>query len=134
MKFYKPQFGRFLIIGAINSAITYFIYLGLLWVFHYLVAYTISFLFGIISAYLLNARFVFFQPWRLSKALQFPVVYIVQYGFGAALLSFMVDLFRFSPAYASLLVVILTLPITFLISQLIISGRSAKSVLKDKSI
>ncbi len=54
------QFIRFNIVGVLNTALTYGIYSGLVYIgFHHLVAVVIEYAFGIVFSYLLNKRFTF---------------------------------------------------------------------------
>lgn len=115
------QFGRFLISGGVNTLLTYLIYVGLVTVLPYPVAYTVTTILGIFLSYVLNALFVFRRKLRLMAALQYPVVYIVQYFLGLALLYLLVEKVHLSKFFAPLLIVAATTPITFLLSRLVIA-------------
>src|SRR5437868_5451334 len=84
--FWRHAFCRFLISGGTNTILTYLIYVGLVLVLPYPVAYTITTILGIFSSYILNARFVFRRKLSLTVALQYPLVYVVQYVLGLCLL------------------------------------------------
>ena len=99
----------------------------LLWVVTYPMAYTISYAAGILLSYYLNARFVFKEKLRLLKALQYPVVYLVQYLLGIVLLYLLVEAAHLSRALAPLVVVAFTVPITYLLSRLIIKNPATES-------
>jgi putative flippase GtrA len=118
------EFSRFLLCGAVNTAITYLIYVGLVLFLPYLVAYTITTALGILLSYYLNARFVFRQPLRLSAALRYPAVYFMQYVLGLALLYVFVELFHFNKLIAPIFTVFATVPVTFILSRLVISRNS----------
>jgi putative flippase GtrA len=107
------EFVRFIVCGAVNTGVTFIIYVCLLWFVSYAVAYTISYAAGIFISYWLNAKFVFQEPLSISRALQYPLVYLVQYLLGLALLFLLVEIAHLSSVVAPLLVVILTLPVTF---------------------
>ena len=111
---------RFIVCGVVNTAVTFLMYLSLLWVASYAVAYTLSYVAGIFIAYWLNAKFVFQEPLSVSRALQYPLVYLVQYVLGLALLFLLVELAHLSKVIAPLVVVILTLPVTFFLSRYLI--------------
>ena len=53
------QFARFLVVGGANTAASYAVYLLLLLVVDYRVAYTAAFVAGLAWGYLMHARFVF---------------------------------------------------------------------------
>jgi putative flippase GtrA len=94
------EFSRFLLVGATNTAISYVIYLLLLEFMAYLYAYSIAY--------------------GLRKFLQFPAVYALQYGVGAAILWLLVGQASLSPELAMLAVVAVTIPVTFLTSRFIL--------------
>jgi putative flippase GtrA len=119
------QFTRFIIAGAVNTGVTYVIYLGLALFLPYTVAYTITTIIGIFLSYALNALFVFRRELALSAALQYPTVYLVQYIMGLILLYLLVEKARMSKFLAPLLIVVVTVPITYLLSRYVISGRKA---------
>ncbi len=122
-KFINSEFFRFLIVGGTNTVITYGLYLLLLLIMPYSAAYSIEYLAGITISYYLNSRFVFHQPLQWKKAFQFPLVYVVQYIAGIVILSLSVEILHISTEIAPLLVLALTVPMTFVLSRLIIKGR-----------
>lgn len=119
-KFSDPEFFRFLAVGAFNTAAGYVLYLGLLQVFGYRVAYSIAFVLGVLVSYALNTRYVFRQPFSFSKLLQFPLVYVVQYALGIALLFVLVEVLSIPAFVAPLIVVVVSVPVTFVLSRKII--------------
>lgn len=118
------EFARFLISGAINTVTTYLIYVVLVLFLPYPVAYTITTALGILLSYYLNARFVFRQPLRLSAALRYPAVYGIQYVLGMGLLYFLVEVGHLSKFIAPLFIVLATVPVTFVLSRLIILRKA----------
>jgi putative flippase GtrA len=119
------EFLRFVMFGAINTGATFIIYLALLLIVGYGVAYTSSYILGIFISYALNTSFVFREKFRVSCALQYPIVYLVQYAMGIATLYLLVEVFSCSKIIAPLLVVLITLPVTFLLSRCLIK-RTAR--------
>jgi len=117
------ELGRFLLVGATNTSISYLLYLLLLAFMSYLFAYSISYGIGIVISYILNSRFVFRQPLSLAKFLQFPAVYAIQYGLGAAILWLLVGQLSVSPEWAMLAVVVITIPVTFITSRFILKPK-----------
>jgi len=111
---------RFLIGGLLNLGISYGGYLLLLHWLHYVAAYTISYVFSILTSYLFSAWFVFRQPLRARAALYYPLVYLVQFLVGYALLRILVELLRMPAWIAPLLVSTLTIPLTFFMSRSIV--------------
>lgn len=114
---------RFLASGIANTLLTFAIYWLLLEVTAYQVAYTISYLSGIVIAYLLGSVFVFRSRPRMATALRFPLVYAVQYLLGLAVLWAWTGLLGLPAAWGVLAVTAVTLPVTFLLSRHIFSSH-----------
>lgn len=119
-KMFKSEIVRFVLAGGLNTGLTQLFYMALLFLMPYAAAYTLSYAAGIYLAYWLNSCWVFREPLHWKKALQFPVVYLVQYGLGVALLRLLVERLSVPEIVAPLAVVVLLLPVTFIISRLII--------------
>jgi putative flippase GtrA len=129
----KQEFLFFIIVGAINTALGYVLYLLFLLFLPYTVAYSVTYVLGIFISYYLNSRFVFRLPFSLSKALRFPIVYLVQYGLGVLLLRTLVEIFSIDRAIAPILVIIVTIPVTFILSRLVLRGRPIPTPPTDES-
>ncbi len=126
-KFINSEFLRFLITGGINTGSSFVLYLLFKLVLPYTIAYVIAYFCGIAVSYYLNSTFVFHQPLHWKKALQFPLVYVVQLLVGEVLLVVWVERLHVDPDIAPILVVICTIPITFILSRYIIKGRHTAS-------
>lgn len=121
----KAEALRFLIVGGLNTAITYALYLALLPMLDYAVAYTVTFIIGIGLAYALNTRFVFRVRASVRSAVAFPFVYLAQYGLGVLVLNVAVRGLEIPKQYALLIVIAVTMPIVFFLSRLSLTqGRS----------
>ena len=114
------EFARFIFWGAIRTGLGFIIYVCLLWLCPYGLAYTISYAAGIIISYWLNAKFVFQERLSIGRALQYPMVYLVQYLMGLGLLFLFVEVVHLSEIVSPLLVIVVTVPITFLLSRYLI--------------
>jgi putative flippase GtrA len=119
------QFVRFALMGGLNTLLTYGVYAILVGVLPYTVSYTVAYLLGIGLSYYLNARFVFRAPLRVGTAATYPLVYLVQYLVGVALLRLLVEALRVSELIAPLVVIALTLPLIFALSRLVLRGPAA---------
>lgn len=123
---------RFIVVGAVNTIITYLIYLFFLSYFSYNFSYTLSFVLGILISYTLNTHFVFKEKWAWKKLIQFPLVYIVQYLASLILLSILIESLSIDARFAPLAVIMLVLPITFVISKWVVKGGKQETVAKSK--
>ena len=126
MKFTKAnskEFAAFLLCGAANTLLTYALYVLLLLLMPYKLSYSLAYVCGIFISYYLNSQLVFKQPVSLAKFLKYPVVYIVQYLLGISVLYLCIDMLGFSEWLAPLVVILVSLPVTFVLSKFIIKGR-----------
>lgn len=111
---------RFVAVGAINTAITYLLYLLLQRVCFYQIAYAIAYLLGIVSSYLLNSLVVFKKPLSWSRGIIYPLIYFAQYLISAALLAGVVEFLKISEKIGPLFVITLMVPVTFSLNRLVI--------------
>ncbi|NLN88237.1 MAG: GtrA family protein [Syntrophomonadaceae bacterium] len=126
MKFTKinlREFAGFGLVGAANTVVTYGLYAVLLFLFSYKVSYSLAYVSGILISYYMNSRLVFHEPVSLLKFIKYPIVYVVQYILGIVVLYVAIDVLGFSQWLAPLLVIAISLPVTFVLSRLIIKGR-----------
>jgi putative flippase GtrA len=113
------EFFRFLLVGVSNTLVTYAVFL-LLPFLPYLYAYTLSYCVGVVNSYFMNVFFVFKKKISLHSFLKFPFVYVIQYFLGASILWLLVGKLELAPAWAMVVVIIITVPITFLASRFVL--------------
>lgn len=118
----RSEFLRFLMVGGLQTVLSYLFFLLLIQFLVYPIAYSLTYCAGIVLSYFLHVLFVFRESVRLTTFLKFPLVYLVQYLLGLALLWIFVDLLRIDPAWAMIAVIALTIPITFLTSRFVIKN------------
>ena len=114
---------RFVFWGGVNALAGYSIYAVLILFVPYLISYTIAYVLGIPISYFFNSKFVFGQELRWSKALKYPLVYVVHYLFGTVSLYFFVQVLGINKLVAPALVVLLTVPVTYFLIRRIVRGR-----------
>jgi putative flippase GtrA len=117
------QLTRFIVSGAINTGITYGLYLVLLPLLGYLAAYSAAYVAGVLLSYWLNSAFVFRQPMSWRGLARFPLVYVFQYALTAMLLWLLVDTLAISERIALLAAIAVTVPATFLAARVAILPR-----------
>lgn len=119
----RSRFFRFLISGGVNTGATYVIYLLLLQVLDYRVAYSVAYVFGIVLSFLVNRLFVFktHRGWR--SIVLFPFVYLVQYLVSVAVIWGWVEMLDLSATVAPLIAIAITIPLTYVLSRFVFSHR-----------
>lgn len=123
MKFLNKEFLKFVISGVVNTAATYIMYLLLLLFMNYSIAYTVSYLSGIVISFYLNTIFVFKEKVTFVKFLKFPIVYVVQYLINLIMIFALVERLGLSAQLVPLIVIVITVPITYFISKKLLRGK-----------
>jgi len=121
-------FSRFLVGGAINTGSTFLLYWALLLALDYQAAYAISFASGIVVSYLINTKFVFRATSSWRKIVLFPLIYLLSYLAGAWALTISISHLNVPPAAAPFISVCITIPMTYLLSRMILSDAKSGSV------
>lgn len=120
MRFIEREPVRFVLAGGLNTVTTYAAYLVLLPLIGYTIAYSVDYVGGIFFGYYLNARFVFRRPLKWQHAIQYPLVYVLQYGLGITLMAALIEGLHLHAEYAPALVIVITVPFMFWLSRGII--------------
>lgn len=84
---------RFIIVGGLNTALTYALYAELVWYrFHYLLALTIEYVLGILAGFIANRQWTFANRDRIGPALfRYMTTYCGVYALNAVILMFFVE-------------------------------------------
>ena len=109
------QFARFLIVGAANTAASYAVYLLLLLVVDYRLAYTIAYLAGLAGGYLAHARFVFGARPGARSAASYLATYGAMYLVSLLVLYVVVDWLSVPKVFGMLAALVFTVPASFLV-------------------
>ena len=117
-------FSKFIIVGVLNTVVTYLVYLGLLLLLPYILAYTITYFVGISIGYFLNSRFVFDKPINIKRAVTYPLAYMLNYLVSIGILWSLVNLIHIPKEFAPLLVLAITTPLMYHVTQVIFLGKS----------
>lgn len=119
-------FVRFFGGGMINTGMTYSLYYALQLLFHYQTAYALSYLAGIVFSYWFNSVIVFKTKLNWKNLFSYPLVYVVQYCVSALLLGEFIEQLNISPKFAPLIVLVITIPLTFFMSRWILRSSQVK--------
>jgi len=109
---------RFVLVGGVNTGVTFVLFLALCWVMPAPAAYTVTYVLGIGLAYALNSLFVFQTDMSVRTALRFPLVYLVQYLYGLAVISALTGWLHVPNSAAILVVIVTSIPLTFVLSRM----------------
>ncbi|EGQ1624737.1 GtrA family protein [Staphylococcus pseudintermedius] len=116
---------RFILVGGVNTLNYYIVYLILLRLFdvHYLISHIVGFIFSFVVSFYLNCYFVYKVRPTLKKFLAFPLTQVVNMGTQTLLIFIFVDLMHFNAALAPFVGLIVTIPITYILSKFILKDR-----------
>ena len=120
MKYFENVYFKYISFGLLNSIFTYILYLVLIQMLNYKISYTLSFCTGILTSYMFNTIFVFKKKISFKKIITYPSVYLVQYVMGFFLMYYWIEIFLFNESLAPIFVIVITTPISFLLSKYII--------------
>ena len=120
----QKEFLRFLLVGGFNTGITYAVYLVLNWFLPYALAYALAYAVGIVFSYLLNSKLVFATTLQWKSFLLFPVVYTIPLLVNLVFLHLLVEMVGFSEQWSPLLVILVSVPLTFVFSRFILRASS----------
>ncbi len=110
---------KFVIVGVINTLNYYIVYLFLLKLLNvnYLVSHIAGFIVSFIISYYLNCYFVYKVEPTLKKFLSFPLTQVINMGIQTVLLYVFVKWFHVSSEIAPFAGLVITIPITFILSK-----------------
>lgn len=127
MKVIHRQFLRFLLGGGVNTVATYGLFVVLDQVMAPSMAYTVTYLAGIVLSYLINTFLVFRTGVSLRSFLQFPGVYLAQYLVGLILLNFLTDS-GLDSRLAMIGVIAVNIPLTFALTRFVLRERKERAL------
>lgn len=117
MRSIKGEGLRFLIAGGVNTVLSYLIYLAVLDMVGYVLAFSLSFAMGVVIAFVIYSSFVFRSPLVWRKLFQYPFLYALQYVAGLVLLAALVEYFALDKRIAPIINVIVLTPLTFVLNK-----------------
>ncbi len=118
-------FPRFLVAGALNTVLTYALYLAALVILPYRWAYSLAYAIGIGVGYVLNAAWVFGRRPQLHSARVYPFACALNYGIGLSLLWILVEAMGVSPKTAPVIVVLASTPCMYVLMRSLFREKAA---------
>lgn len=107
-----------------NTIVTYLLYLLLLNFFSFRISYALAYFSGVLIAFAANRYFVFNTHRGIRSVLLFPLVCVVQFLLGLAIVQIWVDMLGYAEKLAPLVAVVLIIPVTYVLSKAVF-GRQA---------
>lgn len=112
------RFARFIVVGGVNTAVSYLAYLALLELVDYRIAYTVAYGAGLALGYWAHATFVFDARLGARSALSYLLTYGAMYLVSLGVLAAAVDLLGIPKPAAMLAALCVTVPSSFLLLRL----------------
>ena len=113
----REQLARYLVAGALNTLLTWLLFVALSQWINYLLAYGIVFVLGVVLSFVLQSVWVFRSKMEWASLLRFKMAYLVNLAVGLLLLKLLVTHAALSPALAAIGVVAVQVPLGFLLSR-----------------
>jgi putative flippase GtrA len=104
---------KFLLLGVVNTLISYCIYLFLLGYSPYLIAFSLSYLFSLVFTFHVNRRYIF-KPKKEKSIIVYTLIYILNYIVSVVTLSILINFFFVSEKIAPILTVFIAYPVNYL--------------------
>jgi putative flippase GtrA len=114
---------RFALVGVLNTATYYGLYLFFGLFLPYLVAHAIAFVLSMIGSFFLNCYFTFRTKPTWRKFILFPLSNVTNFVVTSVGLYVLVQFFGIHQRIAPLLAASVAIPVTFLVAQLVLAGR-----------
>ncbi|MCZ2859582.1 GtrA family protein [Blastococcus sp. VKM Ac-2987] len=116
---------RFAVVGVVNTGVYYGTYLLLSLVTHYLVAHLGAILVAMVGSFLLNCYWTFRTRPTWRKLALFPLTNATNYVMTTVGVVVLVEWFAVDERLAPLLAAVAAIPVTFLLSRRLLTGRPA---------
>lgn len=121
-KIYERDTVRFLVVGGLNTVLTYAVYLlGLLFV-DYRVSYIIAFIVGLVFTTVMNIHHTFSSRLTLARSAIYGSYYFLYSGANILLLQYLVDGLGVDEKWAPLIMLFIMIPIHYILSKLLVQA------------
>lgn len=119
----RRQLGRFVVVGAVNTATYYAIYLALVTALPYLVAHLTAFCCAMVISFFANCYYTYRTRPTLRKFLLFPLTNLANLAISTGVLFALVAGLGLAHRLAPIVAALAPVPVTFLLSRWILTGR-----------
>jgi len=108
---------KFLMVGFVNTAVSYISFLALNLFFTYQIAYIISYGFGLITSYVLNGKWTFSSQLGYRGLALYPLAYLLQFISGYWTLKVGIESFQLAEFIAYAISLLVSIPIGFITTK-----------------
>lgn len=117
------QILTFVVVGVVNTATYYCLYLLFLTCLPYLAAHVLAFVISMVGSFFLNARFTYRTRPTWRKFLLFPLTNVTNFVITTAGVYVIVDVLHAGSRFAPLLASAAAIPVTFLVSRRVMLSK-----------
>jgi putative flippase GtrA len=118
------QILTFAVVGVVNTAVYYCLYLLFLTRLPYLAAHILAFVISMVGSFFLNARFTYRTRPTWRKFLLFPLTNVTNFLVTTAGVYVIVDVLHAGSRFAPLLASAAAIPVTFVVSRWVMLPQS----------
>ena len=123
MNWTRTPFLKFIASGAFNTLVSYSAYLALLQLLSYRWSYTVSYVLGIVLAYVLYRYFVFGHSGGRYGPVWVALIYLGQYLLGLALVSLWVEVLGGAALWAPAFSIAILVPVSYVLNRWVFGRR-----------
>jgi putative flippase GtrA len=116
------QAARFVLMGGLNTLLSYVIYWCLLGMVDYRFAYTISYAATILTGFALNTWFVFRARWSWRKLAAFPLIHVVNFGVGITIVWLSTELIGLRAEVGPVIATFAVIPLGFVLTRALLKS------------
>lgn len=122
-KIRHSSFLRYLVGGGVNTVFSYCVYWLVLQVARYEVAFSVSYIAGMVSGYFINALLVLKVPVTWRGIFRYPIAYLIPYFVGLGLIRVLVGRWGLDARLAPFAIMIVTVPLAYVLTRRAITPR-----------
>ncbi|MFF3291773.1 GtrA family protein [Streptomyces sp. NPDC003023] len=128
----RGQIIRFALVGVVNTGTYYGLYLALLTWLPYVAAHVVAFLLSMVGSFFLTSYFTYRTRPTWRKFLLFPLTNAANFVVTTCGVYLLVDMLHFDSTYAPLVAAAAAIPITFVVSRIIMLGPDRRPAERER--
>ncbi len=121
--FINYEWSRFILTGGFNTFNYYLLYLILIKSLPYMQAHFSAFIYSGFVSYFVSSKYTFKEELSLIRFLKFPITYIPNLVISSVVTYTLVTNQLVSETFASIIAMIIAIPVTFFVTRLVLKGK-----------